>query len=659
AVDGQAERPAGGEPGDEQNREAERRIFRFVEPLFSLLSMRKLSAYPYGELNHATRLLLKNHPHDSICGCSIDAVHDEMMTRFSRIHQVLNPLLEDAATKLSSFPDGTPLVPEDPSASLRRLRALNPHGRSFSGVVPKQWYVPVGEADAHAADSAQICESETVDQLFGGFGRVPYYAMVDRKKGWIWVEDLVPFGEDNLAWPLEAKESKHPLAKMRGKAMENGMLTVHVDDDAHIEVTWRANDGTNRQFNLSHLICDTGDGGDTYNYDPLPGDKPIYAKLISVHPKLKGPLVCSLLLKYEIQIPEGIVEEKSAAVGKDGAKVQTFRRSTNKIKHEITTEIFLKRGSRILEFETSWNNQSSAHRLELRISTGSPVHATFSENHFSLLRRYHQTHNIQKMKLPVEVGFEAPCDRYPTQRFVVANGQLFLNRGLPEYGAEGDTVTMTLLRAVPILSRGRMQTRGGGAGPHLATPGADCKGENRVSYAWAPLEVLAKRRLLSDVLEDSSVCEAFDLAEAYEQEIFTALTSRHDTATHSLLSCDNPAVRILGAYMSKDTSSVFVRLQNICTEMLGTRVLVDFDFQSAHLCRLDEETGEEVFLYREYIKIKSEDGNDTDREICALDINFHANEVKTIEFRLQQIPAEKPASASRTRKKRSASTKIG
>ena len=34
------------------------------------------------------RLLMENHPHDSICGCSIDQVHDEMKVRFDQVDQI-------------------------------------------------------------------------------------------------------------------------------------------------------------------------------------------------------------------------------------------------------------------------------------------------------------------------------------------------------------------------------------------------------------------------------------------------------------------------------------------------------------------------------------------------------------------------------------------
>lgn len=43
---------------------------------------------PAAVLRYAWRLLMENHPHDSICGCSIDQVHDEMRPRFDQAEQI-------------------------------------------------------------------------------------------------------------------------------------------------------------------------------------------------------------------------------------------------------------------------------------------------------------------------------------------------------------------------------------------------------------------------------------------------------------------------------------------------------------------------------------------------------------------------------------------
>ena len=61
--------------------------------------------YPAGQLRHAWKTLLQNHPHDSICGCSIDAVHEENMTRFARARQVGDAVVESA---LDAIADAVP-----------------------------------------------------------------------------------------------------------------------------------------------------------------------------------------------------------------------------------------------------------------------------------------------------------------------------------------------------------------------------------------------------------------------------------------------------------------------------------------------------------------------------------------------------------------------
>ncbi len=44
--------------------------------------------YPAKKLRYLWRLALKNLPHDSICGCSADAVHREMFLRYDRMSEI-------------------------------------------------------------------------------------------------------------------------------------------------------------------------------------------------------------------------------------------------------------------------------------------------------------------------------------------------------------------------------------------------------------------------------------------------------------------------------------------------------------------------------------------------------------------------------------------
>ncbi len=47
-------------------------------------------------LEIATKHLLQNHPHDSICGCSIDQVHKDMEYRFDQVKMISNEVINDS-----------------------------------------------------------------------------------------------------------------------------------------------------------------------------------------------------------------------------------------------------------------------------------------------------------------------------------------------------------------------------------------------------------------------------------------------------------------------------------------------------------------------------------------------------------------------------------
>ena len=52
-------------------------------------------------LRQAWKYVLENHPHDSICGCSIDQVHDEMEPRFDQADQISEEITQQSLQKLA------------------------------------------------------------------------------------------------------------------------------------------------------------------------------------------------------------------------------------------------------------------------------------------------------------------------------------------------------------------------------------------------------------------------------------------------------------------------------------------------------------------------------------------------------------------------------
>ena len=77
------------------NERAERRLLS-IETAAALRTLRGRAPYPAADLRLAWRDLLRNHPHDSICGCSCDEVHLDMVVRYEQLDRTLDYVEREA-----------------------------------------------------------------------------------------------------------------------------------------------------------------------------------------------------------------------------------------------------------------------------------------------------------------------------------------------------------------------------------------------------------------------------------------------------------------------------------------------------------------------------------------------------------------------------------
>lgn len=119
----------------QRNHAAETLLERWVEPLAAFEAHLSPAAAPRlgnkpGLIRQAWRLLMENHPHDSICGCSIDPVHDEMKVRFDQVEQIGQELrldsLQAIAGSLDTQPPPAVLGPAGDPPPITALVVFNP-----------------------------------------------------------------------------------------------------------------------------------------------------------------------------------------------------------------------------------------------------------------------------------------------------------------------------------------------------------------------------------------------------------------------------------------------------------------------------------------------------------------------------------------------------
>lgn len=595
-----------------ENRLLEHALLKKVEPMRAMMALANWLKYPHEELDHSWRLLLKNHPHDSICGCSIDEVHDEMQSRSKSLGAQLNVIARQAQEALIRhltasaseirlglhYIDVLDPIQADRNASTMVINTA-PHPVSMPVLVRlAQLIEPSAPADLAAPsdlsdhkapsaskkpaaiDSLQIVSRRAATEAFLELSGVPQFRNVEIIEAYAYADGIPAFGLAKLPGLSAAISANSETAAnlkenytsaLNNLAIHNQFLIAYIDKKGQLIVKEkRTGDASGVvTHKLGHKFIDTGDGGDTYNFDPLALDEPITSSIVDVKAGLNGPIATSLIVEYEIVLPQGLKETgviKRQGEASEAPALVELKRSSKTIKHKITTEISLKANVPIVYFETQFENKASDHRLEVIFSVGEQLKETISENHYSLIKRpvskKATLHPLYDQKAFVSLGHEGALDRYPCQRFFIAHNQCFFNIGLPEYGAAGSEVSITLLRAVSYLSRNRLRTRGGGAGPNIATPGANSLGHNRVSYAWAPLSQ-----------SDQNVsATAYGLAEIFENPLTAFVVPENDFDRMSFVEIENLSIKMMASYIDED-NQLTLRLLNVAESNQTTKVL--------------------------------------------------------------------------------------
>ena len=114
------------------NERAERRLLS-IEAAAALRTLHEGAPYPAEDLRLAWRDLVRNHPHDSICGCSCDEVHRDMVVRYKQLDRTLDYVEREALGVGGALVNTLPF---------RRPRAVDGEVfeiGGFSGGRPEPW----------------------------------------------------------------------------------------------------------------------------------------------------------------------------------------------------------------------------------------------------------------------------------------------------------------------------------------------------------------------------------------------------------------------------------------------------------------------------------------------------------------------------------------
>lgn len=444
------------------NHACETLLEKYVEPLWSWLWMMG-GKYPKTYIELAWKYLLQNSPHDSICGCSIDQVHKDMIYRFDQVKQIGESLKTKALTELAGKigcsadkPERTLVAAVYNPLSHKRsdvvdagidfpgdwnatgIRVIDPEGNEVpSMILARQHYCPM---------------TQLPHDIPGGH---------NQKLRVVFVASDVP-SVGYKAYRIETleKPNRYPAAMLLGPdTAENEFLSITIASDGTFYVLDKETDAV---FSNCLIFEDGGDFGDGWNYA-----KPLRDKLVtSLGAKSKVSVVENNAVRVVFEIDTEL-ELPKAREG-DG-------RSSETVTCRAKTLVTLTAGVKRVDITTTLDNRAKDHRLRVLFPTGIPATVSHAESAFDVVER--------SIAVPVCSDWKEPMPTaHPQKSFVDVSGGgiglTVINKGLPQYEVRDDearTIALTLLRAVG----------GGVRGPEQQVAG-QMQGEYIFEYALYP-----------------------------------------------------------------------------------------------------------------------------------------------------------------------------
>lgn len=445
---------------------------RYAEPIAAWASLLG-EPYPGAFIRTAWRWLLKNHPHDDICGCSADQVHRENMYRFAQAEQIGTTLVRDGLRQITHHIDrtaqpGLPVVVFNPLAWER--------SEAIEAVLPFDHHDPTAEnfslvnSGGEPVPDLQVLGREELFHLEVLKGSLRQGVRVAFP-----VQDIPPCGyRVYYAVPAKATASSTEELQVLPRGMENRFLRVEINDDGTLNV-WDKE--SSQAFERLHYLEDTEDAGDEYDYSPCPESQTLtsrggQAEVELVH---AGPAQVTYRISVTLNLPVSLSEDRR-------------RRSQETVECPFTSLVTLRRGSRRIEVVSEVDNRAREHRLRVCFPTDIQTAHSYADGHFDVIQR--------EIDLPAKDNWVQQPVPTRHQRYFVdlsdgTYGLAILNRGLPEYEIVSEkeprkVTALTLLRCVGWLSRDDFIARPGHAGPSHESPEAQCLGRHTFEYAILP-----------------------------------------------------------------------------------------------------------------------------------------------------------------------------
>lgn len=548
------------------NARAERLLLREAEPWAALAaraSRTRTSRRPLVEASWRT--LLEAHPHDTLCGCSIDEVADAMELRIRSATNQAAGIRDDSILDLIEHDRTDAREARDRWMPVVLVRNAAARPRGGVAIVDAERFiadVPVGPGsgaqpivDSRAewptpeslGTTQDLHVHWTAHELTESPRHYPDNDLVETGRLAIWVPPVPAYG---IATAASHATTPFQEVSILDGAVENGRYRLSVEGGT---IALEDLSSGRRVSPLIDLV-DDADVGDAYTPAPRP-----VARFITAEGSIgleRGPLIGSVNVAYLVRE----APERNPA-----------------IRVNVTLSVFAE--SPCVRISVSGSNHLHDHRLRLRVHSDVKAGDVWADAAFGPVMRK------PIVVPPADAAMEFPPRTAPLHRYVSRfNGDVgctVFGDGLAEYEADDDgSIFITLVRSVDALSRRDLLERPGHAGWPKAIPAAQCIGPIEASFGV--------------MLHGARTAETIDAIERSADDVLLPLTG---TTLRSALRVPSPVqgVELKGIGLacstikdSEDGGWLVLRCVNLLEQTAVGSWTVPFDVTECARARLDE-----------------------------------------------------------------------
>ena len=329
-----------------------------IEPM---VLMAKLMGNPLDRtyIDLAYRYLLKNQPHDSICGCSIDETHNDMIYRYAQIENICDALKYDFLKTENDFSDSQEYILTVYNFEPYTIRKNVTAQLEFSGYFTKTVDRFGANEQIDAFEIYDINGKKIPYQIinieFDRIKRVEGQRIVKTRRYTVVFEDVIPgmgYVQYKVCPTYPCSFFEKGLLSGNDFA-ENEFIRLDITPFGELEIFDKKN---NKHYTKLNRFIDDGENGDGWWHMPLKNDliiNSVSAPCI-IEKVSDGALLTMFKITKQVSIPASFDE-------------YAHTRSNCRVTVDIVSTVTVYANSPVIDVRTTVNNCAKDHRLRVVI----------------------------------------------------------------------------------------------------------------------------------------------------------------------------------------------------------------------------------------------------------------------------------------------------